>query len=212
MNSRTRPRASGGTERISDLVWLYVKRKPFLRQALSERLINFSALSRTIATDVLENPGKATAVKMALLRLPRRMRVQEESLNERILRLLRKSSLSLRNKVAVVISRNRIDGMDSFSYAESKRAVTYLVEESQLDALKKNRNILRTDRNLNVITLHSPVDLEETPGVVAHVLGALSSEGINVLEVISCYTDTLLVFKEADTVAAFGILSKLSDS
>jgi len=35
----------------------------------------------------------------------------------------------------------------------------------------------------------------------------LSSEGINVVEFISCYTDTLLVVKEADTAKAYELLS-----
>ena len=123
---------------------------------------------------------------------------------------MKKSSLSIRNKVAVVISVREIEHLKYLSYVESKGAITYIIEEKELDTVRKSKNVLHTETNLNLVTIHSPVDIEETPGVNAHLLGALASEGINLAEFVSCYTDTLLVIKQADTTRAYEILSDLT--
>jgi hypothetical protein len=59
-----------------------------------------------------------------------------------------------------------------------------------------------------MITIISPESLEETPGVISYLLSSLAGENINVVEFVSCYKDTLLVFKDADITKAFEILSE----
>ena len=70
---------------------------------------------------------------------------------------------------------------------------------------------LEMEKNLNLITIESPEELEEVPGVISHMLGALASEGVNVVEFISCYTDTLLVIRETDTEKAYRLLAALME-
>lgn len=196
-------------ENISQLVWLYVKQRPFLKEILRERIVNYSALARKISEEALGSPGHANAVKMALVRLSHRMGEKEEDLEGRILDVLRRSSLSIRTKVAVVITSREIEGLKYLSYAESRGVVTYVIEEKELDKVGRSRSILSTETNLNLISIHSPLELEETPGVIAHILDAFAGEGINIAEFLSCYTDTLLVVKQADTERAYKILSSI---
>lgn len=40
-------------ENISELVWLYVKKRPFLKEILREKIVNYSALARKISVEVL---------------------------------------------------------------------------------------------------------------------------------------------------------------
>ena len=197
-------------EKVSELVWLYVKRRPFLRETLREKLINYSALARKIAFTVLGDKRKTSAVKMALVRIVEKMKKSDRNLEASIFNILTLSTISIRNKVAVVISHSKLSDIAYLSYAESKDLFTYVVEEKELEQLKKTKSVLRVVDNLNLIAIHSPVELEETPGVIAHLLGALGSEGINVVEAISCYTDTLLLVRQPDTIQAYEILSKLT--
>ncbi len=64
--------------------------------------------------------------------------------------------------------------------------------------------------NLNLIVIHSPPAVEETPGVISHMLNSLASEGINVVEFVSCYTDTIFVVKGSNAAKAYEILQKLT--
>ncbi|MFH1246893.1 MAG: ACT domain-containing protein [Candidatus Micrarchaeota archaeon] len=197
-------------EKVSELVWLYVKRSPFLRETLREKLVNYSALARKIAFTVLHDKRKTSAVKMALVRIVEKMKKSDHNLEASIFEILNQSTISIRNKVAVVITCSQLRGISYLSYAESKNVFTYVVEETELEQLKKTKSVLRVVDNLNLIAIHSPVELEETPGVIAHLLGALASEGINVVEAISCYTDTLLLVRQPDTIQAYEILLKLT--
>jgi hypothetical protein len=199
------------TSQISQLVWLYVKRRPFLKEILRSKIVNYSALARKISKEAFGSKKHQNAVKMALVRLSKRMYEREEDLEGKILDVLRKSSLSIRNKVAVVIASREIEGLRYLSYAESRGIVTYVIEENELGKIERTKSILSTEMNLNLVSIHSPVELEETPGVIAHILDALASEGINIAEFLSCYTDTLLVIKQADTEKVYKILSGMMD-
>lgn len=197
-------------EKVSELVWLYVKRRPFLKENIREGTINYSALARKIAIDALGDKKHTNAIKMALVRLTKKMAKKEEDLEERILKILKKSSISVRTKIAVIISTKELEDIDYLSYVEGKGFVTYILEEKKLEKIRKSKRIISSEQNLNLIIIHSPPDVEETPGVIAHILNSLAAEGINVVEFVSCYTDTLLVIKQADTTRTYELLSILT--
>ena len=196
-------------ERISELVWLYVKRRPFLKQMLCSRIVNHSALARKISIEAFGTQRHQNAVKMALMRLSKKIREKEEDLEARILEVIGKSSLSVRNKVAVVIAAHELPSLKYLSYVESKGIITYIIEEKGLESVNRHKGLIRVQPNLNLISIHSPPLLEQTPGVIGHLLDALASEGINIEEFVSCYTDTLLVVRKADTTRAYEILSNM---
>jgi hypothetical protein len=196
-------------ENTSNLVWLYVKRRPYLKEVIREGVVNYSALSRKISIEAFGDLKKENAVKMALIRLTRKMDDLESDIEVKILRLLKSSSMLIKSKVAVVISTRQLEGVKPLSFAKSGKHITYIFEQRELEALEKKPG--KIEENLNLITIESPEELEEVPGVISYILGALASEGINVVEFISCYTDTLLVVKQADTERAYSILSKIME-
>ncbi len=195
-------------ENISHLVWLYVKRRPFLKEVLQEGIVNYSALARKISIEAFGGEYE-NAVKMALIRLSSRMEKLESDLEEKILAVLRRSSLILKNKIAVLITQKKLEGIRPLSFTQSGRHITYILEQRELE--KIGRKPYHTEENLNLIIIESPEDVEETPGVISYVLGALASEGINVVEFISCYTDTILVIRQADTQRAYQILAAIME-
>ncbi|WP_234394346.1 ACT domain-containing protein [Thermococcus piezophilus] len=64
-------------------------------------------------------------------------------------------------------------------------------------------------RDQTALTIISPGRIIETPGVVAFMTSALSSNGINITQVISCYKDTIFVIDRKDTPKAYQILEEL---
>ena len=114
-----------------------MKRRPFLKEILRERIVNYSALARKISSEAFGSKKHQNAVKMALVRLSKRISEKEEDLEGKILDVLRKSSLSIRSKVAVVISSRELDGLHYLSYAESRGIVTYVIEEKELIKVRK---------------------------------------------------------------------------
>ena len=195
--------------KISELVWLYVKRRPFLKEILRAKVVNYSALARKISVDALGNRKYVNAVKMALQRLSRKLEKKEESLEEQTIALLKKSSITIRNKVAVVVSSSQLEDIKPISFVKSREYITYILRAEDLEKVKKSRAIWLTKDTLNLITISSPEELEDVPGVIAMILNMLATEGINVVEFISCYTDTILVINESDTSRAYELIAGL---
>jgi hypothetical protein len=197
-------------ESTSELVWLYIKQRPFLKEVLRQGVVNYSALSRKISIEAFGTRKKENAVKMALIRLAGRMEKLETGLEEKVLGVLKKSSMVLKNKVAVVIAKRELEGIHPLSQVKSGRNTTYIIEQREMPRISP-KAIYKSEENLNLITIESPEELEEIPGVISHMLGSLASEGINVIEFISCYTDTLLVVRQADTERAYRVLSSIME-
>jgi hypothetical protein len=147
-------------------------------------------------------------VKMALIRMAGRMGRVEDDLEGRVLGILGKSSMVIKSKVAVVIAKKELEGVHPLSKTNSGHHLTYILEQRELDSLPR-KNLFKAEENLNLIIIESPPEVEEVPGVISHILGSLASEGVNVVEFISCYTDTLLVVRQPDTERAYRILSSM---
>jgi hypothetical protein len=195
-------------ESTSELVWLYVKQRPFLKEVLRQGVVNYSALARRISADAFGSQKRQNAIKMALIRLGGRMEEVESDLEARILSVLRGSSMVMKSKVAVVISKRELEGIHTLSNVKSGRHTTYIIEQRELQKIPP-KALWKMEENLNLIIIESPEDVEEVPGVISYILGALASEGINIVEFISCYTDTILVVRQADTERAYRILSSI---
>ena len=119
--------------------------------------------------------------------------------------------MEIKSKVAVIITTKKFEEITSLSQVESGGYITYILEQKELGKLPRSKTIWKIEENLNLITIRSPEELEDVPGVISYILGALASEGINVVEFISCYTDTLLVTKQADTEQAYRILCAIME-
>ena len=130
-------------ENISELVWLYIKRRPFLKEILRERIVNYSALARKISVEALGSKKHENAVKMALVRLSEKIARKEEDLEGKILKLLKGTSISIRSKVSVVISTRELEGVDYLSFVEGKGFFTYIVEEKELENVRKSKVAIR---------------------------------------------------------------------
>jgi predicted regulator of amino acid metabolism with ACT domain len=89
---------------------------------------------------------------------------------------------------------------DPFYAIEGTKVFTIILSEKYLDDFKKlfGRNILKTSKNLTMITIKSPTDMENTPGVIAYITSLFSEHGINIVETMSCWTDTIFIVTEQD--------------
>jgi hypothetical protein len=86
----------------------------------------------------------------------------------------------------------------------------YLIDKFALKGLQKhNHNIEKICENCTAIIITSPKNLEVTPGVVAFLTALLSGQNINMIEFISCYTETIIVVERVDAMKSYEILSEV---
>jgi aspartokinase len=91
----------------------------------------------------------------------------------------------------------KVDLLDKF---------VYLVDRS--DMPERISTLVKHD-NCTMIVVHSPEELEATPGVVAFLTSLLAEQNVNIIEFISCWTETIIVVEKKDSLKAYEVLSNV---
>jgi hypothetical protein len=167
-------------------VELYVSKRPYLKEALAEGIVNYSALARKIVEE--EGLDSFDAVKVAVSRYENHISREREKRRSKVKEVLGETAMSVRPGVGVVKEKEE----NSLVSANTANGHTSVVQSG--------------DKAL--ISLESPESLEQTPGVIEFILSSLAAEGVNVDQLISCREDTHLVVEEDDASEAMEILQE----
>lgn len=178
-----------------------LKNKPYVLEALEKNIVNLSELSRQIQKEL--GSADAVAIKAALRRFSNELQKQKHKREERVLQVLRRSTITVYEGKSVAITSGPL-GTEQKIKVELEGRFVYLVEKKNLEKLPKT---LKVHENCVMIVIHSPEELEATPGVVAFLTSLLAEQNINIIEFISCWTDTIIVVEKKDALKTYEILS-----
>jgi len=206
---------------ITKLTENYILEHPSIKDCLKNDLVNFSSLSRKIAEELdLSVKKNFDAILIACRRFQRKLK-NEETFESRILKILKKSKVEVKNKIiAIVLERdiyfeNLISlekeikkRREIFRIIEGASGVTVITTEDFIDLIKKyfKNKIVLENRNLAEIMIKSPEEIETTPGTYAYLASLFGENNINIVESMSCFTDTIFLIKEEDVGKAIGLL------
>lgn len=209
-----------------------INRSPFLREAMTENLINVSALARKIKPELDEafnDDIKEGAIIMAIKRLTpgtyHRLNIKIESIVREIGDFLVRSNLSsftyensesLSSKQTELLHLLEADKMKAF-YTISKGVtetciVTNLHDKSKILELFKHEKLKTKDENLASITVQLPSVNKEVYGVYYYILKQLAWEGLNIVEIISTTNEFTIIFNQEDIDKAFRILMQIKSA
>ena len=95
-----------------------------------------------------------------------------------------------------------------FRIIEGINAITIITSEEFLERIKElfRNKIIKINKDLVEVTVKSSEELEELPGVMAYLYSLFGEKGINIVETMSCWTDTIFVIEEKDLVAVMDML------
>ncbi|MCS7095526.1 MAG: ACT domain-containing protein [Candidatus Bathyarchaeota archaeon] len=181
----------------------YLKDRPYILEALEKSIVNLSELSRQIQNEL--KIESLPAVKAALRRFKEELQKRKHRREERVLKLLKESTITLHDGKAVVVTTKPTEIEDKIRVSLEGKFV-YLVEKNTLN---KITSALQKHTDCVMIIIHSPTELEATPGVVAFLTTLLAEQNINIIEFISCWTDTIIVVDKKDSLKAYEILSSV---
>lgn len=187
---------------IAKQVKLYIERKPYILEALEQKIVNYSALSREIGKEL--HITNFDTIKVALIRLSKQYSKKKRGTQQKAIELLRDAHFSLKNKIATLHHSTYVD-IKSLAYSKTPSGYMFFLDENI--ALKSGFKNL--DYGFAIIHIKSSKEIENTPGVIAFILSSLASEGINIFHVLGCREDTFIVVKEHDASIAFKVLSQL---
>lgn len=171
---------------IAAKVEIYVSKRPYIKEALAEDVINYSALARKICEE--ESLDSENAVKAALSRYQDFISERKVERRSEVRKILRETSLEVKSGLKV-LKAQEFD-RESVVSAKTENGFTNVSEGGEK----------------SLVTLVSPEKLESTPGVLEFILSSLAAEEINVDHLISCREDTHLVVDESEGPEVLKIL------
>ena len=188
---------------IAQNVRNHLRNKPYLLEALEKGIVNLSELSRQIQNELKTND--TSAIKAALRRYSEELQKHRQKREEKVLQLLKRSSIAVYDRKAVMITGKEISSKIGMEVDLLGKFV-YLLDRSDLP---ERINTLVKHDNCTMIVVHSPEELEVTPGVVAFLATVLAEQNVNIIEFISCWTETIMVVEKKDSLKTYEVLSNM---
>ncbi|MBW2967681.1 ACT domain-containing protein [Candidatus Woesearchaeota archaeon] len=205
---------------IQKAVEKYVSESKSVKDCLRAGLVNYSALSRQISKELRIPASGFDAVLVACRRYGDKLR-RTSGAERAIRKLLKDSKLEIKNKVGVVVvERDVFFGNVLEVHKEAKRrrelfrvvegvdAITVITNSAFVPRIREvfRNKIIKISDGLVEVMLRSPEELEEVPGVMAYLFSLFGERGINIVETMSCWTDTIFVVEEKDLENMMGVL------
>jgi len=197
MTSITSDRTKSVAQRVRETI----QTRPSLLDALSMKIVNYSALARILQEELGE--GSLEAVKAAIIRVADEISTDRGLREEAVQGILKASKVRLQDKIGVVISTVRLD-IPHIVTAHLTDQYVYIVDQTIIKEPLPDH--VQFQKNLVALILLSPADVEETPGFVAFITQQLASRNINIVEFISCSTNTIIILEARQALDAFSLL------
>jgi len=188
---------------IAQSVRNHLRNKPYLLEALEKGIVNLSELSRQIQKEL--KTSNTPAVKAALRRYAMDLQKHKQKREERVLQVLKRSGITVFVKKAVIITSKELETSSGMKVDLLGKHV-YLLDRSELP--ERVSTLVKHD-NCTMIVVHSPEELEATPGVVAFLTTLLAEQDVNMIEFISCWTETIIVVEKKDSLKTYEVLSNI---
>ncbi|MBI4439319.1 hypothetical protein HY640_05280 [Candidatus Woesearchaeota archaeon] len=202
---------------VAKLAEKYISERPSIKSCLKRKLINYSALSREIQSEL--GGGNFDAILIACRRIA--VKLRKEDSEKRILDILRASRIEIKTKIMAAVLEKPIYYNDlielqkevkkkreTIHIMEGTNTITIVTSDEFLDSIRKKfgKEMIKTSKNLAEINVKSPKDIESTSGVLSQLCSVFSERGINIVESMSCWTDTLFAINEKDVGKAIEAL------
>jgi hypothetical protein len=181
----------------------YLRNKPYLLEALEKGIVNLSELSRQIQEEL--KTKNTTATKAALRRFAEELARHKQKREEKVLQILKRSGIAVYDRKAVIITAKEIANQNGMKVDLPDKFV-YLLDRADLP--ERVTTLIKHD-NCTMIVINSPEELEATVGVVAFLTTLLAEASVNIVEFISCWTETIIVVEKKDSLKAYEALTNL---
>jgi len=199
----------------------YISGRPSITDAIKMGIVNDSALARLVSKEL--GVRKYDAVLAACRRFPvEKMKGYRE---DAVKRMLKKSRIETRTKIATITVVQGVDVLQRLGdvveelldenkicrLIQVSQGTVIIVDEGSVPRVTRKLRegqVINVGRDLVEITATSPESVEETPGLLAFLSGALASRGINIVQAMSCYTDTIFILEKEDMTGAIEVLTQ----
>jgi len=199
----------------AEIVRKYIKENPDIKDYLNRGLINISALSREIIANTSVNDFDAT---MAALK-----RYRNNGLAVNNSEILDRSNLEMSSNISLIAVKKSYESLkiitgitgnlkklNSINLIETKNCFSIIGDNETIKGFSNffsDEQIIEHKKNLGELSIISPEEIEKTKGYINFITMLLYRAGINILDIVSFYSDTIIILEEKDLTDAFKIIS-----
>lgn len=212
---------------IQEAVEEILTQSPHLSEALSEGIVNFSALSRTLRPEVEKKELKNFtdgAIVMALRRLqkltkPARSRlhagntVRNISVRSHLVQYAYENSLCLHRVQGELLKLAEAEEDAYVHFARGAFDTAIIVSDSLEDHLRtlaRGERILKRFTDLSAISIRFHSSITHIPGIYYPFFQTLAWRGINIVQVVTGFAELTFLFEEKDVDRAFTAIKALT--
>lgn len=206
----------------TELTEKYIQEHPYIKNCLKKGLINYSSLARLISSELkIEKKSSKSAILIAARRFQDKL--EKELGNEKKINLLlSRSEISVKNKISVLIFKKIVDLDDliefekdikkengTIYFLEGINNYTIITQERYAQELYQEfeKQIVKYHKNLAIIDFKSPEEIEKISGVISYLTSLFAENGVNILEFLSCWRDTIFIIDKKDVSKALNFLN-----
>ena len=215
-------------KQTSELVKKELENDLYLLELLKEGLINYSALSKKLFKKIKSENPKATLESISISAKRYVDRISKLKISDSVKTIIASSQLSTRDNIVHLTYNKDKEVFDEITHISKKidwnqeelflmnqgsGEITLIIDKKNVN-LVSNYNMIEKRENLSIISIKESLNnLSQEKsinicGVYAYFISQLSRRGINIVEIISTYSQLTLVFNNSDLLNAYKILKE----
>ncbi len=211
---------------IPEVVKDIVITMPYLEEALTQGIINTSALARQLKPhieELLYKKIQTGAIVMALKRMKKGAtqktnpkyiftKTPDIIIRSNLVEFTLANSDTIINCLRKLLEQNPSSHKYFLTFTQGvfeTAIITSADWKSEVDNILLGETIIGKQEDLSALTIILPETNVTTPGVYYYILKSLAWNNINIIDVVSTKEEFTLIFEEGEIDRAFSILKKL---
>ena len=211
---------------ITDKVKTYLDSDFVVRRCLFKNIMSLRALSRHLIEKLDLKDRNMDAVMSAIRRYKK---TEKDEIDKNLRKLFLNIAVKTRSDIVDLrVSKNKrsvesisklnsivdIDKGEIIRIIQAEQSITIIIDDKNMEKFYNifNKNdLISADKKLVEINLQFTEEAQDIKGIVALVASSLNSEGINLVEIMSCAPELLVIVKKGDLLKALNVIDKLQD-
>ena len=204
-----------------------VEERPFLQEAIARGIINYGSLADMIMPEVKKEMGKEVkhaAVMMALRRLSEKLekKFPEKQVKGALIDLAVKSNLfevtiqktpetaKLTKDLHKLMDVNKGDILNIVNGMHEVTLITNAHHKQAILNVFDKKLVKKKISNVASLTVTIPKSAVDVPGFYFMIFRALAWNNVNIVEVVSTFTELILIMYEDDVMRGYNVLKGLA--
>lgn len=212
------------TQTMADKVSSFLDNDFIVRKCLFKNIVSMRALSRHIIRRLGLKEKSLEAIMSAIRRYKK---IEKEEKDEKLRRVFSKIAVKTRSDIVDIrVQKNKrstesisklnsvidIEKGEIIRAIQAERSIAIMIDNRNLDkfhSIFNRADCISMDKKLVEINLQFTEEAQNVKGIVALVTSSLYAEGINIVEIMSCAPELLIIVKKDDLLKVLNVIDNL---